>query len=89
MSDTDASGLWPNPDTLAAGDEELVVPEDDWAPESEVLGNREVQDAIKQATADFERWKSTFDSEQSRPFQEDGHLAADDYDRRHPNADNR
>lgn len=27
MSDTDASGLWPKADTLAAGDEELVTPD--------------------------------------------------------------
>lgn len=49
---------WPDPVTLAAGDEDLEVepfPASDWP--------------------------------RTRPFQEDGHLATDDYWRRHPEDD--
>lgn len=59
MPDTDPTGLWPNKETLKAGDEDLAVAPDYMN----------------------DRWPAPRNPEDDwpkrRPFQEDGHLAAD------------
>jgi hypothetical protein len=68
VSDTDHSGLWPKPDTLAAGDEELPVePYNGMSWDEERTSPSELPIINKRSTSD-----------------EDGHLEDDDWHERHP-----
>lgn len=80
MSDTDSSGLWPRPETLAAGDEEQTEPYDGMSDDEERVSPSELP--IVNVSHDYlnEDWP------RARPYQEDGHLAADEYRKEHPDA---